>query len=136
MLASGSKNLPKQPRCAELQEEQEQEVDQVKEVQPNSFQLVRQLHYTKSWDLVQDDATASSLATLELQEQQDILKEGGDPGKVSTAQVYSENKNREQNLATRHREASEYDSRHNVNCQVGDRHFPATLTRGCLKVHG
>ena len=49
----------------------------------DTLRLVRQLLYTGSCDLFQDDATAASIATLELQEQQDILKVRGDPGKVS-----------------------------------------------------
>ena len=39
--------------------------------------------YTKSGDLFQDNATADGPATLELQEQQNSLKERGDPRKVS-----------------------------------------------------
>ena len=55
----------------------------MEEVHPDIFQPVRQFLYTKSCDLFQDCATAASLATLELQEQQDILKVRGDPGKAS-----------------------------------------------------
>ena len=125
MQASGPESLPKQLRFAEPQEEQEQVVVQEEEVHPDIFQPVRQSLYTKSCDLLQDRAMAASLDTLERQEQQDIPKVRGDPGKVSAFRDYSKNKNREQNLATLRREVSEYDSRHNVNCQVGDRHFPA-----------
>ena len=57
-------------------------VIQAEEVHPNNSQPVRQRLYTKSGDLPQDGATATSLATLELQEQQDIHKARGDPGKV------------------------------------------------------
>ena len=83
VLASGTKSLSKQLRFAELQEEQEQVVVQVEEVHPDIFQLVQQFLYTKSGDLFQDNATADGPATLELQEQQNSLKERGDPGKVS-----------------------------------------------------
>ena len=75
VLASSSKSLSKQLRFAERQEEQEQEMVQVEEVYPVIFQLVPQLLYTETCDPFQDGATAASLATLELQEQQDILKE-------------------------------------------------------------
>ena len=91
---------------------------QVKEVHPDIFQLVLQFLDTKSCDLFQDDATAASLATLELQEQQDSLKVRGDPGKVSAFQVYSENKNRK-------KKSSKAKAGHDVICQVGNRRFPA-----------
>ena len=73
--ARGAKSLSEQLRFAELQEEQEQEAGQVKEVHPVIFQLIPQLLYTGTCDLFQDGATAASLNTLERQEQQDILKE-------------------------------------------------------------
>ena len=87
--ATGSKSLSKQLRSAKLQEEQEQVVDQV-----------LQLLYTELCDLFHDGAKAASLATLELQEQQDIHKVSGDPGSKAKAG-------------------------HDGICRVGDQRFPA-----------
>ena len=56
-----------------------------KEAKTDTYRPVRQLLYTGLSDLFQDDATAASIATLERQGQQDILKVRGDPGEVSGA---------------------------------------------------
>ena len=55
--------------------------------------------------------------------QQDILKVRSNSGKVSAFRVHSENKNKEQNLATLPQEVSEFDSLHDTKGNDGSCYY-------------